>query len=73
VFVLYFTWTRFLYCQVESAAKEVGGLMHSAALLKDDCDDESFVVGKNTKTRWALLIPISSLKSATVCRVCQCK
>ena len=47
--------------------------MYSAALLKDDCDDESFVVGRNTMTRWALLIPLTCLKSATVCRACECE
>ena len=53
--------------------KEMGGLMYSAQLLKDDCEDESFTVGRNTVTRWALLIPMTSLKSATVCKICQCK
>ena len=59
--------------QVESAVRELGGMMHSANLLKDDCQDDSYVVGKNTTTRWALLVPLYVLKSATVCKICQCE
>ena len=59
--------------QAGIAAKELGGLMHSAQLLSEGSEDDSFAVGRNTSTKWCLLIPISALKSHTFCRICQRK
>ena len=51
--------------------KEVGGNPRQhAALLKEGCEDDTAVVGKNTSSRSCLLIPVTCLNDDLIIKCC---